>query len=249
MTFLQRQFLLFALVAFPSLSPAQSLRLGLQSGLTLSNAYYQGGPSDFDPSALLRTRFGLNMRQPLKKSFKFAWAKFNSKSKVYLDYGVHFNFSGRFFELDDDRWTAETPAFEVPLILTFQVANSWWANRHRRNPYAPVWGAQLGLKWSNGWTRPQSGPLLNAEGVQRASMQVDLARRNNLLLVAGPGVFRETPTGAQVYIGLNANFGLLPQLEGTIDWSASGLAATTDVKSLGSYYSLDLQYFFGPRAA
>ena len=241
-------FLVFTLLLTSLSIPAQSLRFGIQSGITLSNALYEGGPTGFNPSSLLRYRIGFNLRKPLKKTFTFRWGKFSNKSKIFLDAGVHLNFSGRYFELDMEDWTTEVPAFEVPIIFTFKVKNGWWSKWRGEN-YKPTWGAQLGLKWSSSWQKAESGPLLNDEGIVRGNLDLEKSRRNNLILVAGPGIFRETPKGEQIYLGINANLGLVTQAKGTIDWVNAGPTATTFMTSLGNYYSLDLQYFFGKQKA
>jgi len=237
-------FSLSILSVFAFAQKKEKFRLGIQSGINISKA--QIYLNDVNQELFLGSSFGIVGRQFLIP-FKLHWAHLKLKNHLYLDFGLNAIRNGYVYDFADNNVITDIYSFEAPLIF---VIKSFDSITHRRATKKMVkkklfYITKCGLVLSKQASRTFTRTINDNNANQRIVETGALSNKLNVAFMSGFGIQKEMKNGAINYFGISFHQSLRPSVEGTIEIIKNGQTKADTYHALSSYFSIDLQHFFG----
>lgn len=240
---MQLKLLLLFFLCLPVILSAQEkskFQFGLQSGNNLSPSDF-GNYDEVDGHLLLRYSFGVLVKQDVKKNVEVRWGGLKNRIYFYLHYGLNFVAKGYDYSIGEFSGFSDEYAVEIPFLLFIKAGNnvitrSW--DKKKLNVYTA-----LGIKYSYSPNR----------NIEQIIGQVDNSRieektkigGSNVLFHGNYGIMKTSKRGAITGLGIGVNIGTRPTARGQLNFIEGGSTRTATFFRNGSYFSLDLHYFFG----
>ncbi|MEL6720839.1 MAG: hypothetical protein AAFO82_05010 [Bacteroidota bacterium] len=219
----------------------QKFSLGVQSGVNFTynmlpeNPYVKG-------DLFLGNSPRVVVRNYLTR-YKQRWGPFTNWVNVYLDYGLTYHYRGYNYQAADKSILREKIRASVPVLLVLRADNKYGTVKWRRKKrYVVVrTGIQMDFNFNP----------LTAASIDTPSFSVqefsDLGR-TNFYYIGGFGIqqyAKNNPSFA--YFGISYMASIGQKINGSfdiIDNASISLKDQLSFRRLGSYFSLDCQYFF-----
>lgn len=219
----------------------QKFSLGVQSGVNFTynmlpeNDYLEG-------DLFLGNSLGVVARNYLTR-YKQKWGPFTNWVNVYLDYGLMYHYRGYNYQAGNSSVLREKIRASLPVILVLRADNKYGTRKWKRKQrYLLVrTGVQLDFNFS-----PITMASVNTPNF--SIQEFNNLGRTNLYYTGGFGLQQYAKNNASfAYVGLSYYASVGRNVNGTFDIVDNGTFAVRDqltFRRLGSYFSLDCQYFF-----
>jgi len=219
----------------------QKFSLGLQSGVNFTynllpeNDYIEG-------DLFLGNSLGIVARNYLTR-YKQKWGPFTNWVNVYLDYGLTYHYRGYNYKAGSRSIFREKFRASLPILLVLRADNKYGTIKWKRKKrYIMVrTGVQLDFNFN-----PTTAASINTPTF--SIQEFNSLGRTNLYYVGGFGIQQYAKkTAAFGYVGISFHAAMGRKIGGTFDIIDNNTVAVKnqfEFRRLGSYFSLDCQYFF-----
>lgn len=234
-------FAFFSLQFTQAQKETQKFSLGLQSGVNFTynmlpeNDYLKG-------DLFLGNSLGVVARSYLTR-YKQKWGPFTNWVNVYLDYGLMYHYRGYNYQAGDDSVFREKIRASLPLMLVLRADNKYFSRKWKRNKryFLVRTGMQLDFNFNPITVASVSTPNFSVQEFNNLG-------RTNWYYAGGFGLQQYAKNNASfAYVGISYYASVGRNVSGTFDIVDNSTIAVKDqltFKRLGSYFSLDCQYFF-----
>ncbi|MEM8525085.1 MAG: hypothetical protein AAGG68_10595 [Bacteroidota bacterium] len=215
--------------------------LGLQSGVNFT--YNQLPESDYVQGDLfLGNSLGVVARSYLTR-YKQKWGPFTNWVNVYLDYGLTYHYRGYNYWFESNSVLREKIRASLPVMLVLRADNKYGTRAWKRKKrYVVVrTGMQLDFNFNPTTAASVSTPTFSIQEFSNLG-------RTNFYYVSGFGLQQYAKKNAAfAYVGISFYASVGRKVSGTFDVLDNATLTVKDqlnFQRLGSYFSLDCQYFF-----
>ncbi|MEN0045537.1 MAG: hypothetical protein AAF806_00620 [Bacteroidota bacterium] len=232
---------LFFLCSTHAQKETQKFAFGLQSGVNFT--YNQLPESDYLQGDLfLGNALGVVARSYLTR-YKQKWGPFTNWVNVYVDYGLMYHYRGYNYSAGNSSVLREKIRASLPVMLVLRADNKYFNRNWKRNKryFIVRNGIQLDFNFNPITAASVSTPNFSVQEFN------DLGR-TNIYYVGGFGIQQYAKKNASfAYVGISYYASVGQKVSGTFDIIDNNTIAVKDqltFRRLGSYFSLDCQYFF-----
>lgn len=238
---------LFAISIQTYAQKKEKTRFGIQSGINISNTLIYH--PEIEGELFLGSSFGFVARQFLVP-FRWKWGPLKMKTHLYLDVGLNAVRQGYIYNFNRKDVSTDIYSMELPIVLVLKSFDSITMRRatQRMAKKKVFYIAKYGLVLSKNPSKNISRTIEDNSATHKVIESSSISNKINASFLGAGGIQKEMKNGAIYYLGLSFHQGIKSVVEGNLEVTTNGQTTTDVYEVKGSYFSIDLQHFFGKRA-